>query len=140
MSLEPSPPSTESTPHEPPGENERKTLKPGKGYGIIALLCGAEGFLAILTVLLTYLLISAGVIMPHLYTEIWNLWAMFMIGLFFINPFCVIAGIVFGIFARNTEGRFYGYTGLGLSLFCGLTVSPYAVFCVYIMFFAPRCC
>ena len=112
MSHEPS--LSESVPHDPPIETERKPLKPGKWYGIIALLCGAEGLLAILAMFLTLLLVLSGVVTPQ--GMMWNYWSITLIGLFFINPFCVIAGIVFGIWGRNTEGRCCAYSGIVLSV------------------------
>jgi len=125
----------ESVPNEPPVEPERKPLKPGKWYGIFALLCGAEGLPPILAFFLTHLLISSGVIGPR---DVWNIWIITVSGLFFINPLCVIAGIVFGIRGRNTEGRLYAYTGLVLSVLCGLTTTPIAMFLAYHMLFP--CC
>ena len=47
-------------------------------------------------------------------------WVITAFGLLVISPFCVIFGIVFGILGRNTEGWLYAYTGLVLSLLCGL--------------------
>ena len=128
MSLEPSQPLAEQSHskswqwYNPPLEPPKKPLKPGKTHGIIALLCGAEGFLAILAVILYHLLISLGV--P---SGILNAWGIIATGLFLINPFCVIAGIVFGNLGRGSQGQFYGNIGFVLSLLCGATVSPCAV-------------
>ena len=127
MTLEPSPPPTEATPHEPLGETERKTLKPGKRYGLIALLCGVE----VCIVLLSAILINVFALMGWL-TEstilLERFWHACTTVLFLISPFCVIAGIVFGILAHNTEGRLYGHAGLVLSVLYGLLMSSVVVF------------
>jgi hypothetical protein len=112
---------TQPEPHESPPavESERKPLKPGKWYGIIALLCGAEGPFAIAVVCVFSLL---GLIGAHL-----NIWLMIIFGLYLINPLCAIAGIVFGILGRNTEGWIYAYIGLVLSVLC----LPFGLFFAY---------
>ena len=100
-------------------EPERKPLKPGKGYGIAALLCGAESCCAI----------SVGLLMVWLQTDV-PTFRLLIIAIAFpvlvlmlLSPFCVIAGIILGVLARNTEGRLYSYTGLALSVLCGLLLS-----------------
>jgi len=110
MPIDPSQPPTESTPHEPPGENERKTLKPGKGYGIISLLCGLEP-----VVLLCYI---------WCVSTTWFLTPLFAI-LILLSALCipcVFFGIVFGILGRKTEGWLYASIGRMLCLFFGLLI------------------
>ena len=133
MSLEPSQPPTESTPHEPPGENERKTLKPGKGYGLASLRYGLAGpllLLALLSVAWNYWfgLVRFGYIEFSWLTAAVN-------SLFIVSPYFVIAGIVSGIWGLNTEGRVYACIGIVLSIIYGAFVF---VNIVNVVFF--RCC
>ena len=65
-------------------------------------------------------------------------WIFLSLVLCLLSPFCAIAGIVFGILGRGTQGRFYGYAGIVLSLLCGMTVSPLAMFFAYRML-VPCC-
>ena len=62
---------------------------------------------------------------------------------------CTVAGIVFGMIGRNTEGKLYANIGLTLSLlFCALLVAGIVVSLVSFMMFAGvppggsggRCC
>ena len=112
----------ESVPNEPPVESEHKPLKPGKWYGIIALLCGAKLFLFLLSIVLVLMF---GGLLPEPWLNRWNANAP-ILGL--LSPLCIIGGIVFGVLARNTEGKYYGYTGL---VFCALYVLAVFLFLGY---------
>ena len=115
MPIDPSQPPTESTPHEPLGETERKMLKPGKGYGIIALLCSLVP--GIVMVFVCY-------VVPHMMPG--HGVGYVMIGIFLILLplciLCVIVGIVYGIEGLKTEGWYYARTGLVLNLLWGLFI------------------
>jgi hypothetical protein len=96
---------------------QKMPLKPGKGYGIVALLCGTVGFIV---VLFAFLLVK--------FHELRYGWshgpfgaALFLLevdslALFWKSPLCAFAGIVFGIMGCDTKGRVYAYVGLVLSL------------------------
>jgi len=126
----------ESVPNEPPVEPERKPLKPGKWYGIIALLCGANVCFFLLSIVLVNVFYVIGLLTDSTepFMSLWNTNAPILFG---CSPLCVIAGIAFGIWGRNTEGRYYAFIGLALSVLYVLTVSP---FVVYNIFFSPPCC
>jgi uncharacterized RDD family membrane protein YckC len=124
MSTDSSQPLSEPAFHETPVQPEHAPFKPGKWFGIIALLCGAKlclFFFLIVLVLVSYLL----GLLPEPLLNFWNTNAP-VLGL--LSPICVIAGIVFGILARNTEGRYYGYIGLVLSVLYGLTASSFIAY------------
>ena len=114
----------ESVPNEPPVEPDRKPLKPGKWYGIIALLCGANVCLFLLSIALVVVVGSLG-LLTEPFRSVWNTYAPI---LFLFSPLCVIGGIAFGVLARNTEGKYYGYTGLVL---CALYVLAVFLFMGY---------
>ena len=120
----------ESVPNEPPIETERKPLKPGKWYGIIALLCGAEGWLAVLCAFLFFLIKPWRSL--EIEIELITLWMFLGSCLLLISPLCVIAGIVFGILGRNTQGRVYAYTGLVLSVLYSLLVSLFIAYIILV--------
>ena len=102
MTLEPSQPATESTPHEPPGENERKTLKPGKGYGLASLL------LCLFVPLFVAPLFLA--LQPYINIPLPVLTNLLTL----IDLLCIVGAIVFGVLGRKTEGWLYAYIGLVL--------------------------
>ena len=134
MSLEPSQPPTESTPHEPPGETKRKSLKPGKGYGLASLRYGLAGPLLFLVFfLIVWIDYKLGLIQSDMKFQGFSI--AFDALHYIVSPYLVIAGIVSGVMGRNTEGRVYAYTGIVLSMFYGIWVS---VNIVNTMFF--RCC
>ena len=108
---------------------EQVPFKPGKMYGIIALLCGLEALLAALSYFLTIWLLFVGLLAPSMASPLETFWAIVVMGLCLISPFCAIAGIVFGILGRNTQGRFYAYTGIVLSVL-------YALLASWVIFFA----
>ena len=136
---EPTPPPTESTLHEPPGENERKPLKPGKGYGLASLRYGLAGPLLLLALLSIMWVDNRLGLMQ---SDMGFLWFSIVLDvLIFVSPYFVIAGIVAGILGRNTEGRVYAYIGIVLSTIYGTWVSVYiANTFLFTLFFAPRCC
>jgi hypothetical protein len=96
----------------PPKEKPNKPLKPGKGYGIVALLCGLEPVLVIGFTTLCDLLNPA-----ILYTSPWYEIAD-VLGFFGIP--CALAALIFGIKGRKTEGKLYAHIGLGLFLLFGV--------------------
>jgi len=114
----------ESVPHDPPIETERKPLQPGKWYGIIALLCGATVCLFLLSIPVVFVFYASG-LLPAPLLNLWNTNAPILA---LYSPLCVIGGIVFGILARNTEGRFYGYTGLVFSALYALIALSFITY------------
>jgi len=93
-----------------PSPAPKKQLKPGKWFGIIALLCGLEP-----VVMLCYLFF----VMPFM-PCCTSPWQEIMTALGFGSLICAPAGIVFGILGLKTEGRCYAWSGLVLSLLYGL--------------------
>jgi len=89
---------------------EKKPSKPGKWYGIIALLCGLEPFLF---VFYSVLLELFGV---HFGQSPWHeiSWVLGTLGI----P-CAVAALIFGIMGRRTQGKLYAYIGIALSLSFG---------------------
>ena len=140
ITLEPSQPSTESTPHEPPGENERKTLKPGKGYGLASLRYGLAGpCLFLIFFLIVWIDNKLGLIQSDMKFQGFAI-ALEVLA-YIVSPYLVIAGIVSGILGRNTEGRVYAYTGIVFSIIYGTWVSVnIANTFLFTIFFAPPCC
>ena len=128
MSLDPSysSPKLEFDPDPLAVESESKLPKPGKWFGIIALLCGAEGVLAILLGVLTEIFYISVIANLDPLNEF--LWYSFVVCLICISPFCAVAGIVFGILGRNTQGRSYAYTGLALCVLYGMVAFSIFVF------------
>ena len=110
MSIEPS----QKLPETDSGESktEKMPLKPGKGYGIIALLCG----------LLPIFILPFNVVFETYIGVLGLICCLF-------SP---IVGLVFGIMGRKTEGRLYAYTGLILCLLFGLLLfSESVMFYIY---------
>ena len=105
----PEPSLSESVPHDPPIETERKPLKPGKWYGIIALLCG---LVPLLVVFYFTLLEVFGV---NFYQSPLNE-INHVIGATWIP--CLIVALIFGIMGRKTQGRRYANIGIVLILLC----------------------
>ena len=157
MSLEPSQPSTEATPHEPPGENERQLFL-GRRYGIIALLCMLAGPLALLAALfratekktlesekqhgtnallyslvgpLAFLAVLLGV-WGWIEMPPWSFWRIIVGCMLLFSPLCVIASIVHGIKGRNTPGRYYGYAGIVLSILYVLLMTSLIVNSIFV--------
>ena len=116
----------------------REPLKPGKLYGVIALLCAAEIFLAVLVYSLTIWLLGVGLLTPSITSPLEFLWAIVVMSLCLLSPFCAIAGIVYGILGYNTEGRRYAYAGLVLSVLYTLLVLLLVLpFIAYILLVPP---
>ena len=125
MSFEPTPTAT-------------KTLKPGKWYGRIALLCALEPVL-FLGLLLLYGFTLYGLVFwsPSSLDFIGdNLGVRIFASLFLLSGCCLyvlgfgslllpLVGIIFGILGLKTEGRTHARIGIGLSL---LYVIPAYVF------------
>jgi hypothetical protein len=99
---------------------QKKPLKPGKGYGIIALLC-AFGPVMVLG--------YDFFVVPHVryLTSPWFETAIF---LSHFSILCAIVGIVFGILGHKTEGWLYA----GIGRFICLLWCSY-VLMINIMFF-----
>ena len=114
---------------QPPLEETEKTpLIPGKWYGIFSIVCALEPILVIGYVFLVYLLViyfGIDISPPSGIIE------YISIALFFSSPLFVIAGIVFGIWGRKTEGRRYANIGLVLSSLSALLVLTGIGFVVY---------
>ena len=129
MSVDPSyiSPDTVFDEQPPIKEAVEKPLKPGKLYGMISVLCGLEPMLATAFVFLINLLIQFGMEGPGSYNPV----TWIVLGLIFGSPICVIAGIVFGIWGRKTEGRCYAIIGLVLSLLSALLVFGMMAFIMY---------
>jgi len=97
----------ESVPHEPPIATERKPLKPGKWYGIIALFCGLVPFLVVpyftlLEVLGVNFYQSPLNEINHIINSTWM-------------P-CLIAALIFGVMGRKTQGKCYANIAIVLIL------------------------
>jgi len=84
--------------------------KPGKGHGIRSLFWGAVGWLAILASLLIYVWVDLSADPAPESLLVWVADYLSWLGVLF-----AIAGVVYGILGRNTEGWRYAYTGLVLS-------------------------
>ena len=93
--------------------SDQKQLKPGKWYGIIALLCGLESFLVLLFLMLLELFGIDFYQSPRreIGMVLGSTWAP-----------CAIAAFVFGIMGRKTEGKHYANIGIVFSLLCGALV------------------
>ena len=91
---------------------KQKPLKPGKWYGIVAMLCGVE---TILFLCYSVVVESFGLV----YQNPWD-----KIGFILGTPslFFAITALVFGIMGRKTEGRHYANVGIVLSLSFGLLI------------------
>ena len=85
---------------------EHVPLKPGKGYGIRSLFWATVGWLALF---LFHILDVFSTLSPD------SLWSEIFFCLILSSPFCIVAGFVYGILGRNTEGRRYAHTGIVLS-------------------------
>ena len=132
---------------EPDPHTAEAIRKSEKRYGIIALLCGMEPFLAVIFGGLVWGFSldsmdspTADITLMLIITRILDLFSL---------P-CVIAGIACGITGRNTEGKFYATIGLWLSLlYCVLLflLIVVGIFVYFIVSFSGglsgsegRCC
>jgi hypothetical protein len=94
---------------------QKKPLTPGKGYGIIALLCGLEPVLFLADWFCNSVLLHFfGLRIPYVISG--SLQRLLI-------P-CILGCIVFGRLAWKTEGWHYARTGLGLTL----------LFCLFMLF------
>ena len=117
MSLEPSP-------------AVEKTLQPGKWYGRIALLCALEPVLFWSLRLLCYLL-APNYPQVDTWFHIWFVAYYLWVPILGIGSLLLpLAGIVFGILGRNTEGRLYARIGIVLSLLYIIPVYIYLAFAI----------
>ena len=91
------------TPTNESEKTEKKTLKPGKGYSIIALLCS---FVPVLAIFLN------AVLGPH--------WHKIAGELGPISLFGFLLALIFGIMGRKTEGWLYANIALAIVLAFGL--------------------
>ena len=117
-------------PSQSSSEPERKPLKPGKGYGIAASLCGIGVWFVLVACFFPTLLFYVGLIAEPSVEGLWAIWYMYFIALLYLSPFCAIAGIVCGILGRNTYERSYAYIGLVLSALyalLGFSITAYAL-------------
>jgi hypothetical protein len=108
---------------------QQKPLKPGKGYGITALLCSMAPIFSFGYYGLLMLLMEFG---PRLSFD----WQLILIIPFFILVLAslphAIAGIVFGILGRKTEGWLFASIGRTLCLlFVLLTLAAIIDFVVF---------
>ena len=89
-------------------KTEKTPLKPGKGYGIAALIC------LLVPIMITFLAVTfeAHIVNPAWYN------ITFAMGP--INMLCIAAAFVFGIMGRKTEGRLYANIVLAIVLSWGL--------------------
>ena len=116
---------------QPPLEETVETpLKPGKRYGVLSVLCGLYPILAIaycfMVIFLVQAAINSGSMSPP------GTFLTFIIFIpFHISPLIIIAGIVFGIWGRKTEGRRYAIIGLVLSSLSALLVFAIVAFIAY---------
>jgi len=108
---------------------EQIPLKPGKGYGIRSLFWAAVGLLALLTFVLIEWLISIDVLVSEPFHN--SLWSAIVACLILSTPFCIVAGFVYGIMGRNTEGRRYAYIGIVLSVL--YIILPVFLFILFIL-------
>ena len=92
---------------------EPEQLQPGKWYGIIALLCGVESFLAMIFLMLLDLFDI------NVYQSPWHEICL-IVGSTWVP--CAIAAFVFGIMGRKTQGYYYANIGIAFSLLCGALV------------------
>ena len=111
---------------QPPLEEVVETpLKQGKRYGVLLLMCGLY---PILTIAFIFLVVY--------FSPLWYLPAGSFLGFviltpIFFSPLFVIAGIVFGILGRRTEGERYATTGLVLSSLIALPVFALVALLAY---------
>ena len=100
-------------------EPEPFTLE--RWYGIISLACGVIASFPFLYYYIVGIFIRRLPCWEWLRDETLYLVVFYTLanGMVYVGPFCGIAGVVFGILGRNTEGRFYAYTGLVLSILFG---------------------
>ena len=114
------------SPQSPVDETEEKPLKSGKWCGILSILCGLEPMLVIgFGFLVNVLVINYDISPPSGF-----LLYVFR-ALFFGAPLCVIAGILFGIWGRKTEGIRYANVGLVISSLSTLLVLGIAAMIVH---------
>jgi hypothetical protein len=49
------------------------------------------------------------------------------------SPFCALAGIIFGVLGRNTEGSFYALIGRALSMLYFITVFTFVAIGIFFL-------
>ena len=105
-----------------PSPAVEKTLQPGKWYGHIALLCALEPVL------------FWGFLLLHYYLEnpwIWYYATYYCVPILGVGSLLFpLAGIVFGILGRNTEGKLYARIGIVLSLLYIVPVYIHLAFAI----------
>ena len=108
-------------PSQPLPEPEQKPLKPGKGYGIASMLCGAVSVFPFVSICLF-------VFVPVAWDESTRESIVRAIIItIFISPVCAIAGYVLGTEGRDTEGQFYASIGRALSTLYALLLPLFIV-------------
>ena len=116
--------------HPPLEETVEMPLKQGKLYGILSLMCGLYPVLAIaycvLVIFLFEVAIDSGSMSPP-----GTLLTFIIFIPLHISLLIIIAGIVFGIWGRKTEGKRYATTGLVLSSLSALPMFAIAAFIAY---------
>jgi len=115
-------------PSQPLPEPEQKPLKPGKGYGIVALLCGAVAVFPFLSICLLDWFVPMswlGELTPL------NIIIQAHVWLFLVSPVFAIAGYVLGIEGRDTEGQFYASIGRAFSVLYALLLPLFIVYGIF---------
>ena len=96
-----------------PSQSERKPLKPGKGYGIAALIFGVVGLFMLLgTILLVLLQDWDLIVVPP--GGGFGKW--FIAATMLVSPNCAFGALWFGTAGRNTDEHDYANIGLLLSI------------------------
>jgi hypothetical protein len=111
-----------------PTLGEEKPLKEGVGFGITALLCGL--FCALVPVLILGFVVLILPILPCC-----SPLATIPFVLFLISIPCAIAGIVFGLLGRKTDGRIFAWIGLAPSLLYGVLVLSFLIIALILFLF-----
>jgi len=89
-----------------PAPSNKPPLQPGKGFGLISMLCGIAPFLVWPCSIMTIVILGLDgfeqiiIALPCL----------------LLNIFCAFLALVFGLLGRKTEGRRYADIGIAFAL------------------------